>query len=216
MSETRTTHPSSVDGNTRLSNPGTFMKFARLPSNFSHVRFERSYLYSGASISPLWPSMPSRTGSVRLSPLPHFSSVWSTRTDCALCMKVPAPCFFRRRASSASPVWPHGVWPMSWPMAIASMRSSLSRRHRPIDRAMRDTICTCSERREMWSFFIWKKTCVLSMYLANACEWMMRSASCANGVRKYSWCSFSGRRRHAAGSLLRSACSTSSALVSSA
>ena len=42
-----------------------------------------------------------------------------------------------RRARS--PAWPKGVWPRSWPRAMASVRSSLSWRARAMVRAMRLT-----------------------------------------------------------------------------
>ena len=36
------------------------------------------------------------------------------------------PCGAMQASSASSPVWPNGVWPRSWPSAIASARSSSS------------------------------------------------------------------------------------------
>ena len=74
--------------------------------------------------------MPSRTSRVRLRPAPSRSSTSTTRRLWTLCSKR-RPWRSRSSASrAASPAWPKGAWPRSWPMAMASTRSSLSARAR--------------------------------------------------------------------------------------
>ncbi|MNL67677.1 hypothetical protein D3C87_1922870 [compost metagenome] len=75
--------------------------------------------------------MPLRTSSVRLRSI----KTSTTRRLWALCWKPPGT----QRASACSPVWPKAGWPRSWPMQMASIRSSLSRRARPMDRDTWDT-----------------------------------------------------------------------------
>ena len=80
--------------------------------------------------------MPSRTGSVRF----RSSSTSTTRTECSL-WRNPRPKRSRPHMSStSSPMCPNGGWPTSWPMPIASTRSSLSRSARPTVRE----ICVAS------------------------------------------------------------------------
>ena len=78
--------------------------------------------------------MPSRTASVRLRPSPPAPAP-RPRAGSGRCARAP-PVARRRRISSraASPACPKGAWPRSWPIAIASTRSSLSASARAVVR----------------------------------------------------------------------------------
>ena len=49
-------------------------------------------------------------------------------------------------SSAASPAWPNGGWPMSWPSPIASVRSSFSRSARATTRAIPVVSSVCVMR----------------------------------------------------------------------
>ena len=69
--------------------------------------------------------IPSRTSQVRFSPSPCFSRHSTTRTLCEIVLETREGF---SRFSANSPAWPKGVCPRSWPRAMASTRSSFSRR----------------------------------------------------------------------------------------
>ena len=66
----------------------------------------------------------------------------STRTLCTLWLKSLPVSLNKSRLKNLSPAWPNGVWPISCPSEIASIKSRLSPSTAPILRAMRDTSCT--------------------------------------------------------------------------
>jgi len=146
-----TTHPSNVMG--RRSIEG-FLLFRLISS--SSILKSLSFWGSNAweCNSPSWQRIPSKTWEVRFHPFPFLSISCRNLTLCILWRKWPMPCDSEREERYFSPSWPKGVWPMSCPRAMASIKSSLSLRRRPMVLPILDTSCTCKTRWVMWSFFI--------------------------------------------------------------
>ena len=64
------------------------------------------------------------------------------RKLCRKCLNPPGCSWLRLN----SPAWPNGVWPRSWPSAMASVRYSLSERQTAMVRAICETSSTWVSR----------------------------------------------------------------------
>ena len=57
--------------------------------------------------------------------------------------EAAAEALLQRLVERLSPVWPNGVWPVSWPSPIASVRSSFSLSARATPRAIAVVSSVC-------------------------------------------------------------------------
>ena len=87
--------------------------------------------------------MPSRTSQVRFRPLPI---VLEHVDDAQALLVVIEAAGHERRSSTRSPAWPNGVWPRSWPSAMASVSSSCRCSTLAMVRAICDTSSVCVRR----------------------------------------------------------------------
>ena len=160
VSAIRTTQPSSVIGIRRVWECSFLSASSR-----SNVSKDLSLLGRNIWlwISPSWHKIPSSVCRLRFHPNPLRSTLSRNWTLWTLWWNAPIPWFRHNFARQRSPSWPKGAWPISWPRAMASIKSSFKLRYRPMVRAIFETNWTCSTRWVMWSFLIRENTCVLSM-----------------------------------------------------
>ena len=76
---------------------------------------------------PEWQRMPSRTSSRQVQPAPSARARRRRAASARSGGSRGRSARCRHSSSTASPMWPNGGWPRSWPRPIASARSSLSR-----------------------------------------------------------------------------------------